>query len=549
MNISNSPRLTTLLNSTSSLSSISSLDSSTSSSPSPTSNTPSASTNLLLDSHLILPTLSFQGMLGTESDTEEMSLSNQQIGGTEHKTEELEQTTNKGFSYLSSIRENISRITAQLPRLEPRDWGLSLSVCVIAVLYQIYTARTLERKYEIEFEQMLNHLLKQAEQAMNSPMEKDDLIFAKMDSMKNQFDRIAEHLNQPGQQGLYLAFCALMLSLSGMAVLWRKMNGMQAAQFQKSKEDLNNRTHLESSFNESINQLQSALSKQIDGVNSKIKEVQNDLAKADDRISRIENKPPQPNSDLETAQAAQLNQQATEIAATAAKIDNLRELCQMIGNVVQDLIKHLQERSQVNSISQEITNKQLVGPQWPDQPLGWPRSDWGPWNGSQQSSDSPRSPSELIPPLLERTQELETQVSRLTRVEGNQVSESENPARPTNISLSRAYNETQNIASFQATQSGTPSLETEDEQNNLTNIAEGTQNLDGVESRIESDGQSLPTSPEIDDPSSPIIITLSLLKAAYSQGRSPSEESSWTSSPGSRSGSPPLTNPNECPQQ
>jgi len=142
---------------------------------------------LLLNNEFLLPTLSLQGMLETENDTEETSLSTQQIEGlraevdsssnqsdidsirqTEHdlntdnkKEEELEQRTNRGSSYLSSIRKNISGITTQLPKLEPKDWILPLSVCVISVLYQIYTARALERKHEVEFEQMLNKLLRQ----------------------------------------------------------------------------------------------------------------------------------------------------------------------------------------------------------------------------------------------------------------------------------------------------------------------------------------------------------------------------------------------------
>ncbi|UUM21142.1 hypothetical protein [Mycoavidus sp. SF9855] len=271
MQINNSPRLMPLSNSTSSLGSIPSLNSISSSAsstpaPSPTSTTPSASTNFLLNNNFLLPTLSFQGTRGTESSTEEMSLSNQQIEGlgvkvgpsstdsitqterdlnTDHKIEELEQRTNSGGSYLSSIRKNVSGITAQLPRLEPKDWSLSLSVCVISMLYQIYTARALERKYEIEFEQMLNKLLKQTEQAMNSPMEKEDLIFAEMDSMKSQFNRIAEQLNQPGQQGLYLALGALMLSISGMFFLWGKVNSQgkqlnnQAKQLDEKSAKLN----------------------------------------------------------------------------------------------------------------------------------------------------------------------------------------------------------------------------------------------------------------------------------------------------------------------
>ncbi len=310
MQVNTSPRLTHLLNSTSSLDSIPSLNSISSSTssisaPSPTSSTPSASVNWLTNNDLLLPTLPLQGMQGTESDTEEMSSSNQHLEGLEieaalsfnqsdigsttgavgnlnmdHKAEELEQRINGG-SYLSLIKKSVNGITAQLPRLEPKDWSVSLSVCVISVLYQIYTARALERKYEIEFERMLNKLLRQTEQAMNSPIEKESSIFAEMDSMKSQFSRIAEHLNQPGQQGLYLAFSALMLSISGMFFLWGKVNSQG--------KQLNNQAKQLDEKSAQLNSQAEQLDRQRERLDNQVKQLDEKSAQLNTQASLIQN--------------------------------------------------------------------------------------------------------------------------------------------------------------------------------------------------------------------------------------------------------------------
>lgn len=294
-------------------------------------------------------------------------------------------------------------------------------------------------------------------------------IFNYMGSTTANLNRISARLDklEPIVLEKVLPICVLFLlfSVSANLFLLRKMNGMQAKQAQKSKGDLKNleenleskfkkdldelKANLEKSLNEKTDNLQSTLSElktsqstqnatlttsietvsnftevnrgnisvqngRIDGVILQIKGVQNDLTKTENRISSIEGKLPKPNSGLETAQADQLNQHATEIAELrgthtalkadldelAAEIDDLVALCRALGAVMQNMVNPQQEKDQTSSISAEVTNQQLVGP-WLSQlmeKVSRPRSRASSWNGSQRSLNSVGGPRTESPP-------------------------------------------------------------------------------------------------------------------------------------------------------
>jgi len=69
-------------------------------------------------------------------------------------------------------------------------------------------------------------------------VEKETRMITEMDSMMSGLNRIAGQLNQPGQQGLYLAFGALILLIGGMVALWRKVNS-QAERLDNQTAQLN----------------------------------------------------------------------------------------------------------------------------------------------------------------------------------------------------------------------------------------------------------------------------------------------------------------------
>ncbi|MCX8565912.1 MAG: hypothetical protein ON057_000639 [Glomeribacter sp. 1016415] len=367
-------------------------------------------------------------------------------------TQQVEQTKSSIFNHLASISESVNRITAKFRQLEPKFLYLApLPVCAFAALYRLHTVNFLEQKFDNQSAQMPDGLLKQVEQIMLPSKLIDDHTLNPLDLAKTLFNRISEQINQLEPKVLQLippahtAYLNFVIAISASLFICSQFKN-QSKQIKnlevKEKEHFeltqNLRQQIEILKDELETRaekeiLDNALKENIDvahhyaatlkrlrplimntksktdalekGISELSANLQNSQATQSQRIENLERE-----STLRKDEISQLTDGLresssgiekirgveAEILRQSEEIDDLQKLCQLMGGIVQNLITHLPKESEATPIVQNMSN--VLDARWLSQLVErMSKSDWGSWEGSQQSSSS-RGPLTGSPP-------------------------------------------------------------------------------------------------------------------------------------------------------